>query len=175
MYRTIIIFILVALTSMTIFFVADRKAATHYSVPKEYTTFANDAKFNFKKINVNYPYFITHYGLNLRRIIAESSYEGEKLVEGSNLFANISVLTTPVHFENELTYLGENRKKQHVYTTHVYLHVSIYESYKFSFLDVSKEYILDLGESEIFTTVSPETYKERVPNLVTWQSNSSIF
>ncbi|WP_291726311.1 hypothetical protein [Bernardetia sp.] len=162
MYRPIIVFLLILFIPVIAYLGSKRKAPTHYTVPKEYITFTDDAKFNFNKINVNYPYFIRKYGLNLRRIISESSYEGEKLVEGNNLFENISVRTTPIHFPNELVYLGKNANKKHVYKTHVYLHLSMYVGYKFPILDKRKEYILDLGESEVFTTLPPKAYEEFV-------------
>lgn len=141
-----------------------RKSPTYYAIPGNYVAFPADTKFNFEKHQINYPHFY-QYGLDMRWFVLSLSQGGDEILEGSTALARTSAMGTLVYDKKNIHYLGVTASGQHVYQTPTYLHLSVYVSYQLSYFDEKKESFMDLGNSKIYTTIPPETYKTIAPNL----------
>lgn len=141
-----------------------RSEPAFHDIPKEYVTFPTDSKFNFDNMKVNYPYFY-QYRLDIKYLISCIANGKNKIMEDTTPFEDILAKATPIYDNKNIHYLGQTNTGQYVYQTNVHLHLSIYVSYPISYFDTKKEYILDLGESTLFTKISPEEYKIIAPQL----------
>ncbi len=143
-----------------------RESPTYYDIPKEYVAFPADSKFNFGNLNINYSYFFREYKLDIERLVPPLSRGEMALVEDTHTaFEKMSAKATPVYDKKNIRYLGYSTNGQHVYETHIYLHVSVYVSYPISFLNKKNKYLIDLGTSKLFTDIPPEEYKTIAPQL----------
>jgi hypothetical protein len=145
-----------------------RKSPSFYHVPNEYQSFPSDANFEFEKISkIDIDYFSKKYDIDMKALLMSISKGKSGIVETENFFKHTTVVAVSVFDTKnieDVKYVN-HINDIYIYQTYIYLHVSVYVSYPFSFFDKKEEYLLKIGKSKIFTKISPREYKAVIPHL----------